>query len=1036
MRKLSLLAVLCVMASSVVAIAQDQAADVDELDAKATDLLNQLGSTADPASRDALIDQVIEIYRQIEKSKINSEPRRWKVYEGRRMIAHLLGVEKPSGSIQRILYLLAGPDEYERLAMSEREVAMVLSRLERDIDRTIVEYRRDRDRTNVMLYARHASDLQNRVKYTMAWAMLYRGVGMPPDDEEKKTDRRVALETAIKEIDVFLTPQFGEPPEAHLLKAIALRELGKHDDAARHLASADKNDTEPRIRFQAKFENARVLIEQGKFNEAPKAIDAFLTYATSASSSRDDKLYPSVLTAMLRNHLAEAKAKRQKDSAKVAREIMAGQKAFMDFIDEWDDLDVTTEFLNILGSRYREAEDRTKLGTVAMIAVARHELRNMNRPEECEKLLDLALSRKDGVSRRAHKLAWWERGYLYEQLTKVVNGRNVQRRDDAAREFLKVLGIDSKSQLAYQSALNAVVCFSGAMGDYASAGLNQDELRLEYIAAMEKFVKGWPKDPEAMTWYRNIGEQYRNLGILSEGERQRKNFVKAAEYFEKVPLADINHLASRRDALRYRFRALMEAEDASSERTIIADLIKRLDSFIADATESNSASKYRVSKEDLDNWAAQSSLDKITIQYELLDQQDVLRNDVDRLVQRWPNTPAALNAMEWEVRMLVQVGTSDCIDRAIRRVNEVRDRAPEQAERVIQLVVEQVRKRIATLKDSLISKDELEQYRKTYLEFARVLLERSAPEQAYASKQMYADALCEAGKLEESLKFWQECQSVDEERRQVKVKDVEAQYKPLLTQVKKIGDSESRAKKQAAEFLKISERLTLEHPHGKLVHAAMEGLKDSSNPQQALSDLATRLVAAWRDLPLPIKIEMEAQAQKARDNRDALVANAQEYLKTLRETLETSHDRGVRAALEALQAAREDEDVTPRVKDLAMRIEAGYKAIVARKKEGVDIDAYNILGLARVYHAMKDYKKAGGLYAQLARGVDPEVFPEMFWDVQLEMAQCLLEGFGDDTQAMRNLSGHIEQLRTNDSEMGGRRALFGMLEAKAKAASR
>jgi len=787
------------------AFAQDAPVNIERLQKQAGDMLDQSARAADAAKRDALVDAAIEIYRQISAAPITSESRRWQVYEGRRMLAHLLGVEKVSAPAWRILYLLGGPDERRQVCAAADEAANLLESLCRDIDEKTIDYRQDRDRTNLMLHSRSATQLRQRAAYTAAWTMLYRGLAMDSGDAADADRRKALLESAIKEAQAFLSPQFGMQHEANLLTAVALRELGACDKAVEHLKLCDAPAAADKTRFQARHQIARCYIESGQYDAAVAAIDSFDQFASAASPNRDDKLFGSLLAAMLRNRLHQARG-----------DIAAGQKALLAFAAQWDDADVNAQFLDVLASHYAGVAS-DKLGPLGLIALARREFRLNNSPRQAAELLRQVLAGDDEVSVLARPLAWWELGYLLERQGRVQNGATIRRRDEAGRAFLKVADGVRAGNVSRQACLNAVICFSGAMGDYAQAGLSGDQLRLEFISALERLIHGWPGDAEVMTWHRILAEQYRNVGLLSQPPHRKGNFLKAAEHFEQVPASSADYMISRREGLKYRLSALREDSPDSPDAPAAQKLIAMLDAFTADASSAGQ-----------DEWAAQSQLDKIIVRHDFLGEKQAIFA-VEQIAQRWPNTSAAISAVEWEVRMLVQSGVDSDIARAIDLVNQLRHKAPEKAERLIGLVVEQVRRRISVLRNNTFAADELEKYRKAYVQFARVLLERSEGSQEYAARQMCADALCEAGEFDESLRMWKECQADDQQRRAKRAALVDEEFLPILAAVDQIGADVNRAITQAEAFAKYSAARVQAHPHGRLVKLAMDSATNAAD---------------------------------------------------------------------------------------------------------------------------------------------------------------------------------------------------------------
>ncbi len=102
------------------------------------------------------------------------------------------------------------------------------------------------------------------------------------------------------------------------------------------------------------------------------------------------------------------------------------------------------------------------------------------------------------------------------------------------------------------------------------------------------------------------------------------------------------------------------------------------------------------------------------------------------------------------------------------------------------------------------------------------------------------------------------------------------------------------------------------------------------------------------------------------------------------------------------------------------------------RKQAVPIDAGNIRGLARTHRAMNNFK-GGALkyYSELVAGLDRSRDAGLYWAMQLERCECLLEAFEGDRVQSKRLGALIRQLRVEDANMGQLAGEFAVIEAEA-----
>ncbi len=138
----------------------------------------------------------------------------------------------------------------------------------------------------------------------------------------------------------------------------------------------------------------------------------------------------------------------------------------------------------------------------------------------------------------------------------------------------------------------------------------------------------------------------------------------------------------------------------------------------------------------------------------------------------------------------------------------------------------------------------------------------------------------------------------------------------------------------------------------------------------------------------------------------------------------------VRTAVEFLHKATVSEQQRERSAVVIDELLAALAALGRALKRDLPMDAGNVRGLARAHRAMKNYKGDGALkrYSELVEGIDRSRYSALYWSVQLERCQCLLEAFQTDKEQLKRLSVLIRQLRLEDPAMGGLYDRFNTLE--------
>jgi len=175
----------------------------------------------------------------------------------------------------------------------------------------------------------------------------------------------------------------------------------------------------------------------------------------------------------------------------------------------------------------------------------------------------------------------------------------------------------------------------------------------------------------------------------------------------------------------------------------------------------------------------------------------------------------------------------------------------------------------------------------------------------------------------------------------------------------------------------------------------------------------------------------------ARQNDQALERSAGELERFVADRKLPAEGARLRAVQEAARAMKDASDPDERYRRMgvvATRVGEAYKAAGALWKKQSQVDAMNVLGLARAHRLLKQYGDAMRYYNQLAKGIDRLSFGDFYWDVQLELCQTAMDAYRTDKGQMNRLAQYVQQLRNEDGSMGGKAGVFNQIEFDAKKA--
>jgi hypothetical protein len=480
-------------------------------------------------------------------------------------------------------------------------------------------------------------------------------------------------------------------------------------------------------------------------------------------------------------------------------------------------------------------------------------------------------------------------------------------------------------------------------------------LREKFIDAAEFLTSKdvWLKKPEVEAWFFQLAWMCDESARTETGDAKKRGELadKALKYYKRVPASDREYVRAQHMRLELAVWFTDRLPPGKEKTDRATELIKELKGFGAAfrkaADDANKAGDAKRAGDCL-AWGARAAFQEAAVEYEILNRPAEAMKALDQIPKDWPGTPSLLEAGEYQIRKLIeQKKTKEATEKA----GEFTMNYPAEAPRVLQVVSQQIRERIAELQSQDPEPPELKTYRDNYLEFAKKLFELGRAKDAnedslYKLRQLLGDALLQQkdpNLAREALVHFEEARKIEEKGLQSYRDAIDSEYKGKTD---KLAEAHERADllPLLKEYLKVKAEYKLDDTAAfRALERAMGSLNDPKDPNKAASIPTT---------------EMKAR---------------------------------IGTAVEFLKKAYEDQ--------------------CEKRKRIVATDMENAYGFARAYRLLKDYVKADEGYKSLLRMIDPRTDRARYLDVQIEHCDCTLEGRSDDKKTKRAILDLIKQWR-------------------------
>lgn len=685
----------------------------------------------DENARNKLLDEAIasqdELIKLTRNAKTGQELLRHYRYSLDRVVTE--GITKTRGTVQRLQYFLARTNDEQAVEKVTKSALGVLDPLMRRMEMTLDDWNREDDKiVTGVLYRLEA--LIAEARYRGSWVRFHRGMVLPRSGKaEAVTERKLLLHRVIEDLADWANEAdnaSGVKFDSLLLSGMAARELGEWNNAMSLLRRAADKGAGP-VRLKALFEQARCLIEQGKFTQAGTFIEKdFTTIGREAMGA----VAADMQASLLRSRLLEAQAGSLKASDPKRAAELEGQsvQVLLDFVAERPEY--REAFMEVIGPKLART-DPGKRGPKTEVALGIWYF-NKKTPEALAEAAGKfqSVDKKEHEGSKIHATALWYLGVI----------RNAQRQNlPAASYFRRFAQLYGKTDpRGKNAAMNAVKSIHGYL---AEKGLEPHQLDKSFIEdyrdALKVLVDGWGEtDPKIRLYYYDLGIQHETLGQVPE----------AIVAFSKVPSDSELRMHSAYRILDLSVqRALADRGAGYGAQRAALRLVSELQNYRARAGKYLAEAPPARAKL-VRAWAAKCHLLEAQLYREILEDPAKAIQAARDAPKQWPEVPDIESiSREFIVRVQLESGQTE---QAIQELQALRG-----AEELVAATIAQIRTRIARLeiRTDPRSARELAKYRQAYKAFAARLYKfaearyRDDPEK---DKKMYRFAQALAGAYE------------------------------------------------------------------------------------------------------------------------------------------------------------------------------------------------------------------------------------------------------------------------------------------------
>ena len=892
--------------------------------------------------------------------------------------------------IDRLLTLQGGQADRDEVKAVTDEPVLSMQYLLQDVQDTIEEYSGvGVSAVDFMTIVPPLRDLLLEVRYRTGWSKFYRALAMiDPADREKQTQ---LLEEALDHLSIFADGPdvYGVKIDATLMAGRCYRLMGEPEAAIERLLDvAEAEEAHAMTRVSALFEIPLALAAKGEFPQAMQATQEFYNQGMYLVGKRDAIIIDfrvSLLAHYIFQSWAETTSGQERDLLE-----LRGQEALLAFVEGHPDRGIRSAYFRVIATKYRHLEETpdaaTSLVLLAMAdkavgeaidaKLADDEEKVIESMEEAQVYLDAALARA------GEQMTERLRNELLELKTRcdVVLGNKL----DAARNALaRAKELEERGEPnAWEIALLAV-----RLADEVIEGERQSNnvdpiSRGFFIEAAEYMLShtAWVDEhPELAQWNFDVGWQYQQLAAESDAERQPALYTAAASAYAQVPaligeeLNDRAYMEAQFRSLELRLYVLTNPldEDAPVDENEAQALRGNMKQFGDDAKQRSG----RAATNGQDAFKVELDAWGSEMEFraaELLYDplEDAIRA-IKELTGLAERWPGTdVLARGAELEIRVRIDDGQ-ITEAIEKLDAFMEEHPEEGQQLVRLVVQQVRKSINEIRWDDLQETKRKTLQRNYFKLAGMLYERVKDQPL---EQRYRQTQMYA----EALFEISQAEGSDERAEESLA---------LFEECKSLGEVDRNEQTKAIEAAYYA-RLTA-------LKEAEAGPDSAATVDQIAAGLRAELIDAGYGEDFEFVVEIDR-------------------------------------AREEIAAADSDEAKTSGQRLVSRAIRGVSRFMWRRRLAAIPVDPTNLHGIARCLMVLK---RPGGMtiFAELIAQIDKIVYPDLYWDMQVERAWWASVAYADDPEGLKYLVQMIIQLKYETrGAMGGRAKEFGGIERRAK----
>lgn len=844
------------------------------------------------------------------------------------------------------------------------------------------------------------AEIEERARYRLGMLAFSHAIGLDPNVADNRRLRNELFNEARQALDRLAKGDdlAGNKAWSLLLTGRICREMNDYSRMQETLKQLlDMPEAGALLKFNAQFETARgaadkaandvAIALKANPNQAPADIEK--KGFDAASKAADDfrvngaklvppasKWYVDLQYALLRSYALDLQSQGAKADAARSADLAAQSQKAL--------LDFAAQYpdfqaalFDMLATRYQNATGEPKtLPSIVLVSKAMKE--SDAGTEAGDKKAEELFSIIIARDPKTDPASKLVRPLALYQVAMLYANERQNRAREAGDKFLEVARIPDSSYFL-SAAMNAARCYTAIVADLQDSGKPLEPEVCQLAIDSLKLIfdnKQYAASPEAQSLRYMLGQQYELLAQTQEDAAGRDASMRSAIAILDTVPAAQDDYYSAR-LLAWRVRIdLANAARTKPEKAKAAETYAK--PFADFVQEAQAALKAAAARPERVAELTQIGADADYLLANMLYNLLDKKKEAADILQKLPEKWASPQTIRRAAETLIRWKLEEGdVDNAIVLLDDFIKRYPQSAGSITQQVVAKLQESINDLRYVPGQVALLTNLRKAYCKFAQDLYTKESKKPGVTEDYIYPyKQMFVGGLIEEGLAL-------------------KAQVKPADTQF-------NQAKAMLAECM-------------------------------AYEAKQKNVVAAQIDKEFNAKA---AALKTARAGDVEKLAGA--FLVDMKERAVSSYlqARTLEAALKRYQANRAGGEI----EKVRSALAEAYPIMATKLKAGVATDLLNAWAQARVNWGLGQHAAAVKGLRELARGMAVDKKHPMYWQLELEWAQCTWEGFNRDKPSMESMSIQLKNVTAEGRKMGASAApvlpLLVELQQKAEAASK